>query len=70
MYQLPASCPFNPALDLVAEQEANKAKLRRNQWKCSFCQKTFTGEEFLDKHMERAHSGMALLQCLLGLGCE
>jgi hypothetical protein len=56
MGQFSPSCPFNPTLDVVAEQESNKREMRKNQWKCTLCDKTFVDEPYLDKHMERVHS--------------
>ena len=35
--------------------EQHKKEVRRNQWKCLFCDKIFRTEHFLDKHYENRH---------------
>lgn len=50
-YEVPAGCPLDIKGDMYAGVEADKVQLKRGMWKCGECNKSFRGEEYLDKHI-------------------
>lgn len=52
---LSADCALQPSRDMYRVYEQHKKEVRRNQWKCLFCDKIFRTEHFLDKHYENRH---------------
>eukprot|EP00892_Ulva_mutabilis_P005420 jgi/Ulvmu1/324/UM001_0328.1 len=55
-YQLPHDCPLDLSRGLYSKQEAHKVLMRKNVWRCSWDQKTFRGEAYIDIHMDTYHS--------------
>jgi len=55
----PLRCPWDPSKDAYASQERQKSKKRPGgsgtTWTCGICSKQFSGEHYLDLHMERRH---------------
>ena len=50
----PATCPLHA--DLYGDQEQHKRALRRSLYKCAYCGKTFSSEDWLDRHFDRKHA--------------
>ena len=66
-----ASCPLHPDNDRVRSHETHKKKIAPNQWRCGVCDKIFSSEEYLDRHMERRHADMLTNDTLcLGDYCD
>jgi hypothetical protein len=57
-YSLPENCPFHPANDMFAEQEALKGRVKSQNWQCQLedCGKIFKTEHYLDRHMSSKHT--------------
>jgi len=53
--QLPASCPLAPLNDILLEHEQHKARKNKAQHRCTYCQKVFKNEFYLDQHLQRKH---------------
>lgn len=51
---LPATCPLHR--DVYGDQEQHKRALRRSLYKCAYCGKTFSSEDWLDTHFDRKHA--------------
>ena len=51
---MPATCPLHA--DLYGDQEQHKRALRRSLYKCAYCGKTFSSEDWLDRHFDRKHA--------------
>ena len=51
-----SQCPLHPSVDRFIEQERNKNKIERKTWQCSYCNKKFVSEYYIDRHMDRKHS--------------
>ena len=51
---VPATCPLHA--DLYGDQEQHKRALRRSLYKCAYCGKTFSSEDWLDRHFDRKHA--------------
>lgn len=75
--KLPIECPLHPAHYIYSEQEKNKEKINRGEWKCSYCDKRFKSELYLDRHMDNMHKDKqsnATNMCLADLcpifGCQ
>ena len=50
----PATCPLHAVL--YGDQEQHKRALRRSLYKCAYCGKTFSSEDWLDRHFDRKHA--------------
>lgn len=60
-YALPDTCPLNPAHDFYLEQESNKLKDEKGEWRCRYCQKRFRTEFYLDRHLHLKHHDKLLV---------
>ena len=55
--ELPQSCQLNPLLDMFNDQESHKhQETGRREWKCTYCNKVFKNEMYLDRHLDNKHS--------------
>jgi len=55
-YEIPPECPFHPQWDhLKQDEEKGKERVRGTQWKCSYCNKVFAKEHWLDRHFGKRH---------------
>jgi len=53
--QLPDGCPLAPHLDVLLDHEQHKRRKSRGQHQCTYCNKIFRTEDYLDQHMQRKH---------------
>ena len=48
-------CALSAEHDLLLPHEEHKTKVTATQWRCGYCSKLFSSEEYLDRHLERRH---------------
>eukprot|EP01031_Cornospumella_fuschlensis_P027131 gene27131-32775_t len=53
--QLPSTCPLHPLRNLFQDHEKHKVKVDSDDWKCTYCNKRFVNEFYLDKHLHSVH---------------
>jgi len=49
---------LSPEADKWRQWEDQKFRIRKRNWRCNLCNKTFRAEEFLDKHLSLKHAGL------------
>mmetsp|Transcript_40962 Transcript_40962/g.68586 ORF Transcript_40962/g.68586 Transcript_40962/m.68586 type:complete len:284 (-) Transcript_40962:17-868(-) len=49
------ACMLHKHKDMYRTQETSKKEIRRHQWKCQECDKTFRSEHFIDDHLTNRH---------------
>jgi len=53
---LPEKCALNPELDVFGQHELHKSHDSGSDWQCSYCNKRFISEKYIDRHLENMHS--------------
>jgi len=75
-YQLPSSCPLARQQDMYLDNELHKKEVRYQNWRCTYCNKVFKAEHFLERHFEHRHpytimrDGVCLADYCETLACD
>ncbi|CAG9464587.1 unnamed protein product [Pedinophyceae sp. YPF-701] len=57
-YEFPEGCPLNATEDMWKLWDEQKNKVRRTNWRCNLCGKSFRSETYIDKHIANKHPGL------------
>lgn len=75
-YALPPNCPLDAARDYFGVHRGNTKRMRRREYKCKLCGKTFVEESFVARHQIAKHADrvpddpLCLADYCDVLGCE
>jgi uncharacterized C2H2 Zn-finger protein len=53
---LPDGCPLQQELDMYHQHELHKTHDGNADWQCTYCNKRFVSEKYLDRHLQNMHS--------------